>query len=346
MRATLKTLSDQVIVITGASSGHGLSTARKAAAAGARVMLAARDEDALAACCEAIRSAGGIADYVACDVGLESEVERLAATTTERWGGFDTWVNNAGVGVYGNALDVSTAEHRQVFETNYWGTVYGSLAAVRHLQHKAGGGSLINMGSINGDMGSPLLSAYNSSKHAVKGFTDSLRIELIAANAPVSVTLIRPSAIGTPFPQHGRNLTGYEARLPPPLYAPELVADAILDAAQTGHRTVTVGGAGKLQVLGATLLPDLFDQLASRMGGTLIDRNRPSPPVEGNLFAPQGNDGQEEGRQHGKNTSSYTSARLNPLASFGLVAAVTAIGFAMNVVRSPTATRANGELVR
>jgi NAD(P)-dependent dehydrogenase (short-subunit alcohol dehydrogenase family) len=334
MRESLKSLAQQVVVITGASSGHGLSTARMAAAAGARVMLAARDEGALAKACEDIRSAGGIADYVVCDVGSASDVEQLAATTIARFGGFDTWVNNAGVGVYAEALDVSLEDHRQVFETNYWGTVHGSLAAVRHFKTTEGGGALINVGSINGDMGGPMLSAYIASKHAMKGFTDSLRIELIAADAPVSVTLIKPSAIGTPFPQHGRNMTGFEARLPPPLYAPELVAEAILKAAQTPHRTITVGGAGKLQVLGATFLPSLFDQVASRMGALLIDRDRPSPRVEGNLYAPQGNDGAVEGEQHGKRMSSYTRARLNPLASFGMLAAATAFGVAIKIANS------------
>jgi NAD(P)-dependent dehydrogenase (short-subunit alcohol dehydrogenase family) len=333
MGASLKPLAEQVIVITGASSGHGLSTARKAAAAGARVMLAARDGAALEAACVSIRGAGGIAECVICDVGSEADVERLAAATIDRFGGFDTWVNNAGTGVYAEALDLPLPDHRKVFETNYWGTVHGSLAAVRHFKTRVGGGALINVGSINGDMGGPLLSAYNASKHAIKGFTDSLRIELIGADAPVSVTLVKPSAIGTPFPQHGRNLTGFEARLPQPLYAPELVADAILDAAQTPHRTITVGGVGKLQVLGATLLPRLFDQIASRMQPGLIDRDKPTARVEGNLYAPQGNDGVVDGKQQGKSISTYTTARLNPLASLGMLAAATAIGVALNVSR-------------
>ena len=172
MHAVLKPLAEQVIVITGASSGHGLATACKGAAAGARVMLAARDEAALAKACEDIRSADGIAEFAVCDVGSERDVEALAAATVARFGGFDTWVNNAGVGIYADALDISLDEHRQLFETNYWGTVHGSLVAVRHLRDKEDGGALINVGSVNGDMGGPLMSAYNASKHAVKGFTE------------------------------------------------------------------------------------------------------------------------------------------------------------------------------
>lgn len=329
MRPRLKPLADQVMIVTGATSGIGLATARRAAAGGARVMIAARDEQALRQVRDAIVEAGGVADFVVCDVGVERDVERLAAATIDRFGGFDSWVNNAGVGIYGEAAEVSTEDHRRLFDTNYWGTVYGTLAAVRHLQVRPGGGTIVNLGSINSDMGGPLLSAYNASKHAIKGFTDSVRLELIAARSPIRLTLIKPSAIGTPFPQHGRNITGFEARLPRPMYAPELVADAIIAAVEHDHRTITVGGTGKLQVLGANLLPKLFDQVASRMVPALIDRDQPRAAVDGNLFAPQGNDGFVEGRQKGRRVSGYTAASLNPIASVGIVTAAALIGVAL-----------------
>jgi NAD(P)-dependent dehydrogenase (short-subunit alcohol dehydrogenase family) len=320
MKAQLKPLSEQVIVITGASSGHGLETARRAAAAGARVVMIARDGDALARARDQIREAGGTAVYFVADVGQEEEVERAAVFAIESFGGFDSWVNNAGVGVYAAALDTPTADHRQVFETNYWGVVYGSLAAVRHLKEKAGGGALINVGSINSDMPSPVISSYTASKHAVKGFTDSLRLEMIGAGAPVSITLVKPGPVGTPFPQHGRNRTGYKAQLPPPLYAPSLVADAILEAAQHPRRSVTVGGLGKVQVLGAQLMPLLFDRVASRMGVLLADPRRPVPMKAGNLFAPDGKDGQTEGEQKGRPISAFTAARTLPGVALGVLA--------------------------
>ncbi|MGB3798087.1 MAG: SDR family oxidoreductase, partial [Alteraurantiacibacter sp.] len=226
----LKPLATQVIVITGASSGHGLCTAQMAAEKGARVMLAARDEEALKQACADIRSKGGTADYVVTDVASEEDVQRLADETIARFGGFDTWVNNAGIGVYAQVLDLRMEDHRKVFETNYWGVVHGSTIAVRHLKDRSGGGALINVGSVNSDLPSPILAYYNATKHAVKGFTDSFRIELKMNDEPVSVTLIQPSAIGTPFPQHARNTTGFQARLPEPIYAPDVVARAILDA--------------------------------------------------------------------------------------------------------------------
>lgn len=326
MPLKLKPLSEQTIVITGATSGHGLCTAQIAAAAGARVMLAARDEDALREVRDAIRAQGGTAEYVITDVGSEADVQKLADETVARFGGFDTWVNNAGIGVYAEVLDLSLDDHRQVFETNYWGVVHGSTVAVRHFKDKANGGAVINVGSINSDMGGPLLASYNASKHAVKGFTDSLRVEMMMNELPVSVTLIKPSAIGTPFTEHGRNRTGFQARLPRPIYAPELVANAILDAAQNRRRAITVGGGGKFQVLGAVLLPSLFDKIAANMAGTLIDRDQPARDVEGNLYQPQGNDGRTEGRQKGRHFSTFTAVRRHGWATAGVLAAMGAAG--------------------
>ncbi|MBU0556041.1 MAG: SDR family oxidoreductase [Alphaproteobacteria bacterium] len=323
---SLKPLADQVIVITGATSGHGLCTALKAAEAGARVMLAARDETALTQVCDQIRANGGTADYLPTDVGVESDVEALARTTVDRFGGFDTWVNNAGIGIYGDILKVPMEDHRKIFDTNYWGIVHGSLAAARHLKDREEPGAIINVGSINSDMSGPLLSAYNASKHAVKGFTDALRIEMMGAGSALSVTLIKPSAIGTPFPQHGRNITGYEARLPSPIYSPELVADAILDAAQHRRRSVTVGTGGKLQVLGAVMFPSLFDKLATSMRGKLINEDEPVPMQEGNLYEPHGNDGHTEGRQKGRSFSVFAPVRRHPLALLGAVAVLGAGG--------------------
>lgn len=330
MRIHLKPLDEQVIVITGATSGHGLCTAQQAASAGAKVMLAARDEKTLRAVCSEIQTCGGTADYVVADVGLEADVQRVASETVARFGGFDTWVNNAGIGIYAAVADLELADHRKLFETNYWGVVHGSVVALRHFK-KRGGGAIINVGSINGDMGSPLLASYNASKHAVKGFTDSLRIEMIEARLPISVTLIKPSAIGTPFPQHGRNLTGFTARLPRPIYKPQLVADAILDAAQRPRRAVTVGGAGKLQVLGATLFPALFDRIASSMTHSLIDRDRPMGPLEGNLYAPRRGEARVEGDQIGRGVSIFTRVSRSRRSTRALIGATVVGALALAV---------------
>ena len=160
----------------------------------------------------------------------------------------------------------------------------------------------------------------------MKGFTGSLRIELMKDAAPVSVTLIQPSAIGTPFPQHGRNLTGRRAALPPALYAPDVVARAILYAAEHPRRAVTVGGIGKLQVLGATMLPALFDRLAVGMAPVLARPNDPARKSAGNLYQPQGDNGAEEGRQHGRHFSLFTVANRHRWRSAGVAAGLAAAG--------------------
>lgn len=295
-------------------------------------MLAARDEAALRDVCDKIRANGGTADYVVTDVGNEAEVENLAKVAMRWFGGFDTWVNNAGVGIYGDILKVSTEDHRRIFDTNYWGVVFGSLAAARYLKDRDEPGAIINVGSINSDISGPLLSAYNASKHAVKGFTDALRIEMLAAKSSLSVTLIKPSAIGTPFAEHSRNITGYQARLPGPVYSPELVADAILDAAQHRRRSVTVGVTGKLEVLGGVMFPSLFDRLAGHMRRQLVDEDQPEKVSEGSLYTPASKDTRTEGRQKGRRFSLFAEVRRHPVTALG-VAALAGVGGASMVKR-------------
>lgn len=199
MALRLKPLPGQVIVITGATSGIGLATARLAASRGARLVVAARDWQAVQSLAHEIKSAGGDAIGVPTDVGNEAEVKNLAARAVEHFGGFDTWVNNAGTSVYGHMADVSTEDHRRLFETNFWGVVYGSLEAARHFRERTGmhGAALINVGSVLSDRAVPIQGMYCASKFAVKGFTDALRMELEMERVPVSVSLVKPSSTST-----------------------------------------------------------------------------------------------------------------------------------------------------
>lgn len=183
MTLRLKTLDKQVIVITGATSGIGLVTARLAAARGARLVLVARNEQAVNELAEEIRRGGGEAVPVRADVGNEEEVRGITRAALERFGGFDTWVNNAGTGIYGDLLDISTEDNRRLFDTNFWGTVFGSQEAGRHFRARGGNvaGAILNVGSVLSDRAIPVQGMYCASKHAVKGFTDALRMELEAA---------------------------------------------------------------------------------------------------------------------------------------------------------------------
>jgi short-subunit dehydrogenase len=321
MRAKLKPLAEQVIVITGASSGIGLATARRAAKAGAAVVLTSRNEQALRQAAEEINAAGGRAHPVVGDVGDAEDVARVARAAIARFGGFDTWINDAGVGLYGELIDVPMADHEQLFRTNYFGVVNGSLEAARHFRNRAAGGAIINLGSVLSDMASPLTGAYAASKHAVKGFTDALRMELQRAGAPVSVTLIKPSSIATPFPDHARNFMDKPARVPPPVYAPEVVADAILHAASHPVRQLTVGSAGRQMVLAANAAPGLTDRLFAAILPPLSKRKGTKPQVD-NLHS-AGVDGRTRIDAYGgRRFSIYTQAQKHSglVVGVGLVA--------------------------
>ena len=219
----LKPLAEQVIVITGASSGIGLATAQAAVEGGARLVLAARSLETLDLICADIEDAGGSAICVAADVASREDVENVARAAIDEYGRIDTWVNNAGVSIYGTLEEVSEADNRRLFDTNFWGVVNGSLVALPHL--KRHGGALINVGSEVSDAVVPLQGMYSASKHAVKGFTDALRVEVEdVADCNVSITLIQPTAVNTPYPQHARNYMECEPKLPSPRIEPEQVA--------------------------------------------------------------------------------------------------------------------------
>jgi NAD(P)-dependent dehydrogenase (short-subunit alcohol dehydrogenase family) len=310
MRHKLKPLSEQVVVITGASSGIGLATARMGAERGAQVVLVSRDEEDLAQAVGEIRAQGGRAIHFVADVADHAAMQRVARDVVVQFGRIDTWVNNAGVTVYGLIEEVPIQDARRLFETNYWGVVNGSLAALPHL--RSGGGALINVGSVLSDTGYPLQGHYTASKHAVKGFTDSLRLEVEKSGAPVAITLIQPAAIDTPYPEHARNHLGFEAKQMPPVYAPEVVARAILRCAEKPERNVLVGGGGKVFSTSEKFVPRLFDLMKEATG---FDGQRTDTPARGQdtLFHPRRDDGRVRGNYPGRvmKTSAYTEARLH-----------------------------------
>lgn len=341
----LKPIDEQVMVITGADSGIGLATALAAAARGARVVLVSRNEEALAEIGRRIHREGGQAVWAAADVADEVELGRVAELAVREFGRIDTWVNNAGVSIYGQIERVPLEDARRLFETNYWGTVNGSLAALPYL--KAEGGCLINVGSMVSDRAIPLQGHYAASKHAVKGFTDALRMELEKEGAPVQVTLVKPGAIDTPFPHHARNYMEREPRHPPPVYRPEVVADAILECAEHPTRDVTVGGGGKM----VTLMSGLSARMTDRyMEATLFrQQQRSDRPTRrqraDTLYAPPARTGRTDGDQPGRirGTSAYTEASLHPgraLLALAVVGAAAAV--ATGRLRLPMLSGGNG----
>lgn len=286
MAVKLRTIDEQVMVITGATSGIGLTTARRAAEQGAKLVLAARSSDALDQLASELRRQGTQVATVAADVGVQGDVERIGQTAMERFGRIDTWVNNAGISIFGRIEDVPLEDQHRVMQTNFWGIVYGSLEAVKHMKTR-GGGAIINLGSEVSDAAVPLQGIYSASKHAVKGYTDALRLELEKEGAPISLTLIRPTAIDTMFVVHARNYMDKEPALPPPIYAPELVADAILYAAQHPKRDVFVGGKSKAVSVGSFAMPGMLDRMMRAMAFRQQQTDMPSPAGRRDaLYAP------------------------------------------------------------
>jgi short-subunit dehydrogenase len=337
----LKTLAQQVIVITGASSGMGLSTARIAARAGACVFLAARDAVALRRICDEIHGTGGQAGFLAIDVGSEVEVEALAEAAIKRFGGFDSWINVAGVCLVGPLKDVSTADHQRLFQTNYWGVVHGSMAAVRHFRERGQPGALVNVGSAASDVVLPFAGTYAASKFAVKAFTNALRVELLHERLPVSVTLIKPSAVDSLLTEHAKTTLGAATRLPGPRYTPAVVARAILGAVQRPRREIAIGSPALIGAAVANLFPRATEWLMSRIGvDDIVGADRPAPtpnaldgvPTEGQV---------RSGRYPARDFSVTTAAQMNPAATASLlvlgVAAVALIAGRKRVRPSPRA---------
>ncbi|HVK08217.1 MAG TPA: SDR family oxidoreductase [Gemmataceae bacterium] len=341
MARRLKPLSEQVVIITGASSGIGLATARLLADRGARVVLNSRSDEALAHLSDEIRAAGGQAAYVAADVADEAQVRQIAATAIERFGGYDTWINDAGISIFGQMTDVAPADHRRLFETNFWGVVNGSLEAARYFRGRGGRtqGAIINVGSVLSDIAIPVQGMYSASKFAVKGFTDALRLELDAANVPAVVTLIKPSAIDTPFTRHARNYMDEEPSLPPPVYKPDVVARAIAYCCEAAEREVTVGGGGRGMTLFGRALPGLSDRVFAATLPRFQRQGIPPKNPEGALHQPNGPELRERGEYGGPvlGSSVYTAAALHPVWA-GLIAV--GVGVAAAALLAPSQSRA------
>ena len=320
MPIKLKPLSEQVIVITGASSGIGHETAIRAAAKGAKVVLVSRSEDVLDKVEQDIKDKGGEAIHVVADVAVREQMEKVAETAIEKYGRIDTWVNDAGVGIFGRLEEISDEDHRRLFETNFWGVVNGSLIAAKYLK-QFGGGAIINLGSVASDVGFPLQAMYAASKHAIKGFTDGLRDELEAEKATISVTLIKPAAIGTPFGNKAKSYLAQEAQLPPPLYDASEVALAILYACSHRMRDIYVGGGSRVLSAISKVAPRLVDIISEKQLMKMSAKDKPAQPRHDNLYQSV-----SDGRSRGSDLvcipmrSLYTRAVINPYTSLGVLA--------------------------
>ena len=330
MRPKLRNLADQVLVITGASSGIGLTTARMAAARGARLVLFGRSTEALAALAAEIEGSGGHAIAVTGDVANADDIRSLADRAVEAYGRIDTWVNNAGVSAFGKLGDTPLEDARKLFETNFWGLVLGTREAVGRL--RTDGGAIINLGSEVSERAIPLQGFYSASKHAIKGYTQTLRMEVEADGLPISVTLIKPGPIDTPYTINAKNFLESEPKhAPPPVYAPETVARAILRAAEHPVREVYVGGAARMIGALSQFAPGLVDKLLEKtvIPGTPSGHAPRRPRDKNGLDAPT-EALQTRGNYpgHARETSFYTEMATRPgQVAAGLAGAALALFF-------------------
>ena len=253
-------LAGSAVVITGASSGIGRAAALMFAREKARLALAARGEERLERVASECRRLGAEVIVVPTDVGDESAVEALAQATEESFGRIDTWVNNAGVMAYGNFEEIPADVFDRILRTNLMGQIYGSRAALVRFRRQREG-VLVNMSSVWGRITSPLVTPYVVSKHGVRAFSESLRLELID-EPRIEVATIVPQAVDTPIFEHAGNYTGKSLRPVPPLFPPSAIAGAILECAKSPKLEVNYGRAGRALEVLYSVSPPLYRAIA------------------------------------------------------------------------------------
>ncbi|MDQ0381226.1 SDR family oxidoreductase [Amycolatopsis thermophila] len=326
-----------VAVVTGASGGVGRATAREFAARGYRVALLARGEDGLAAAAEEVRRAGAEALPLKVDVADPDAVERAAEETETALGPIAVWVNDAFTSVFAPFTEIEPAEFRRVTEVTYLGYVHGTQAALRRMRPR-NRGAIVQVGSALAYRGIPLQSAYCGAKHAIQGFTESLRCELLHERSEVRVTMVQLPAVNTP--QFGWVLSRLRrhAQPVPPIYQPEIAARAIVHAAEhPRRREYWVGGSTVATLVGNAVAPGLLDRYLARTGFGAQQTDRPRDPDRPvNLWSPAdqrpgsdaGAHGEFDRQAHHRALQPWASRHRGSLAAAGGIA-LAAVGWAL-----------------
>lgn len=324
----MRPINEQVIVITGAASGIGRETAIQFGQKGASVVLADQNKTALQEAAREVERVGGKAETVVTDVAEWEQVNRLAQEAVDHFGRIDIWVNNAAVSEYATVEQMTVEEIDRIIQVILMGQIHGMKAVIPHMKREHQG-TIINVASVLAVRGVPLQAAYCAAKHGIKGFTESLRLELEHEKTGINVTLIMPSSINTPLFDHARSKLGVKPMPIPPIYEPRVVAEAILYAAEHPLRDIIVGGSGKMMEVVERISPKLLDKFMLRKG-QMWKKQKTNQPDDGkdNLFGPIEDKGTTTGSfgKKSKSTSLYTRyLELHPNRKRALLGA-TAVG--------------------
>jgi len=326
-------MNAEVVVVTGASSGVGRAVARAYGQRGARVGLLARNVEGLDACAREIRQAGGAALMCPADVADADAVERAAALVEEQWGAIDTWINVAMATVLAPVRETTAEEYRRVTEVTYLGYVHGTLSALRRMLPRDRG-TIVQVGSALAYRSIPLQSAYCAAKAAIRGFTDSLRCELIHDGSRVRLTHVHLPAVNTPQSERQRNKMPKQQQPVPPLYTPESAAASIIWAADHAPREMLVGFPTHGAVLGQKLIPGLLDRHLANAAWDPQFVDAPNEQQDDVLFHTLPGDPGAHGPYRDRERGPDLQMRwgLNPV-SVAAAAAITALGAAALLLR-------------
>jgi short-subunit dehydrogenase len=278
--------NQEVVVITGASAGVGRATAREFGKHGARVALLARNEEGLEGARKEIEAASGKALPIPTDVSDPDQVEAAAERVEEEFGPIDVWVNDAIAVIFAPFKEISPEDFKRSTEVCYLGAVYGTKAALKRMLPRDRG-TIVQVGSALSYRAIPLQSAYCGAKHAMRGFTDSVRTELMHDKSNVHITMVQLPAVNTPQFNVSKTALPKHPQPVPPIYQPEVPAEAIYWAAHHKRREVFVGASSVAVILGNKLVPGLATRYLARTGYSSQQTNEPVDPNRpNNLYEP------------------------------------------------------------
>ena len=316
------------VVITGASAGVGRAVARMFGERGASVTLLARNREALEKAKREIKASGGRAMVIVCDVSDADAVENAAARAEAAFGPIDVWINNAMVSVLSPVREMAADEYRRVTEVTYLGVVHGTLSALRRMLPRDRG-VIVQVGSTLAYRGIPLQSAYCAAKHAIQGFHDSLRAELLHDGSNVRVCMVNLPAVNTPQFRWMRSHMPHKAKPFGTIFEPEVAAQAIVWASEHPRRELNVGWGTTQAILANTFAPGLLDHYLGRIGFDAQQGEEPEPPNRpDNLFTPLPGDAGAHGvfGEQAKTTSPQLIANTHRGAIGAAIAVIAVVG--------------------